>query len=37
MNEKAKENDARFTAILIRIDLETGKRDTVKIPVLRFE
>ena len=37
MNEKAKENDAKFTAVLLRIDLETGKQDTVQIPTLSFQ
>ena len=37
MNEKAKENDAKFTCVLLRIDLETGKQDPIKIPAVRFE
>ena len=37
MNEKAKENDAKFTCVLIRIDIERSKVDTVLIPTVRFE
>ena len=36
MNEEAKERDAKYTAVLLRIDLETGKTDTVQIPTIRF-
>ena len=36
MNQEAAERDAKYTAILLRIDLETGKTDTVQIPTIRF-
>jgi len=37
MNEKAKENDARFSVILLRVDLETSKIDTIPVPALSFQ
>ena len=36
INEKAKENDSKFTCVLLRIDLETGRIDTLLIPQITF-